>query len=89
MNLIAAHDAPMLVKLGYFGLVLVPTIALTAYSILKSKRLADFLEALADERLSARTKLGALAKVWGSPDPHRDRVSGSQERRRRQRSRPR
>ena len=64
MNLIAAADAPVLVKLGHFTLVLVPTVALTAYSILKSKRLSDFLEALADERLPAKRKLGALADVW-------------------------
>ena len=64
MNLIAAADAPLLTKLGHFVLVLVPTVALTAYSILKSKRLSDFLEALADERLPAKRKLGALVDVW-------------------------
>jgi hypothetical protein len=65
MNLIAAADTPLLAKVGYFAVVLVPTVAITAYSILKSKRLADFLEALADERLSSRKKLGAFANVWG------------------------
>jgi hypothetical protein len=54
----------LLWPLGYFLVVLIPTIALTGYSILKSKRLADFLEALADERLEARRKLGVLADVW-------------------------
>jgi hypothetical protein len=32
--------------------------------MVKSKRLSDFLEALSDERLSARAKLGALLDVW-------------------------
>jgi hypothetical protein len=64
MNLVAAADRPLGTKLAYFGLVLVPTIALTAYSIVKSKRLADFLEALSDERLPAGAKLRALGAVW-------------------------
>jgi hypothetical protein len=64
MNLIAAADQRLSIKLLYFLLVLVPTIALTAFSIAKSKPLADFLEALSDERLPARAKLRALAAVW-------------------------
>ena len=64
MNLIAEADTHRHLKLVYFFIVLIPTIALTGYSIMKSKRLADFLEALADERLSARGKLGAFVDVW-------------------------
>jgi len=30
----------------------------------KSKRLSDFLDALSDERLTARMKLRAFAAVW-------------------------
>jgi len=67
MNLIAEADASRLAELVYFILVLVPTTAITAYSILRSKRLADFLEALADERLPGRRKLGALVDVWRRP----------------------
>jgi len=64
MNLIAAADAHPFLKLGYFAIVLVPTIVLTGYSIMKSKRLSDFLEALADERMSTRRKLGTFVDVW-------------------------
>ncbi len=64
MNLIAEAENPMSTKLMYFLLVLIPTISLTLYSIVKSKRLADFLEVLADERQSVRTKLAAFAQVW-------------------------
>ena len=64
MNLIAAADAHPFLKLGYFAVVLVPTIVLTGYSIMKSKRLSDFLEALADERMSTRRKLGTFVDVW-------------------------
>jgi hypothetical protein len=52
--------------------VLVPTTAITAFSILRSKRLADFLETLADERLPGRKKLGAFADVWRRPRRLRD-----------------
>ena len=42
----------------------VATTALTVYTMAKSKRLSDFLDALSDERLGAWTKLKALASVW-------------------------
>jgi hypothetical protein len=35
----------------------------------KSKRLADFLEALSDERLSRRDKLNMLVSVWKKARP--------------------
>jgi hypothetical protein len=71
MNLIAAAESPLSTKLAYFALVLVPTAWLTLYTIIKSKRLSDFLEALSDERLSARMKLGAFVEVWRSRTPRR------------------
>jgi Mg2+ and Co2+ transporter CorA len=70
MNLIAAAESPLLTKIGYFLVVLIPTVALTAYTVLKSRRLADFLETLADERRSSRAKLAALVDVWkAGPNP--------------------
>jgi hypothetical protein len=44
--------------------VLVPTCALTYYTILKSKRLSDVLEAISDEKLPFREKLRAIAHIW-------------------------
>ncbi len=44
--------------------MLVPTAALTAFTIVKSKRLSDVLDALSDERLSLRGKLAALRDAW-------------------------
>ena len=64
MNLIAAADAPMETKVFYFILVTIPTVLLVFYSIVKSKRLADFLETLSDERASTRHKFKALLEVW-------------------------
>jgi CorA-like Mg2+ transporter protein len=64
MNLFALSEASTWEKVGYFTLVLVPVIALTFYTIAKSKRLSDFLEALSDERMPAAGKLQSLAAVW-------------------------
>jgi hypothetical protein len=71
MNLLALAESPFWDKVGYFLLVLIPTTLLTFYTIVKSKRLSDFLEALSDERMPASAKLKALLDVWkkdsGSP----------------------
>ena len=44
--------------------VLVPTVVLAFYTIVKSKRLSDFLEALSDERLPTGAKFRVLMDVW-------------------------
>ena len=51
-------------KVAYFLLVLIPSAALTIYTVLKSRRLAEFLETLADERRSSKDKLAAFVNVW-------------------------
>lgn len=64
MNLLAEAEAPLSQRLVLFAVVFVATTALTVYTMAKSKRLSDFLDALSDERLGAWTKLKALASVW-------------------------
>ena len=64
MNLLAEADAPLPHKLGIFVIVFVFTTMLTFYTIAKSKRLSDFLDALSDERLSWWDKAKSLANVW-------------------------
>ncbi len=64
MNLLAEADSPLWQRLAVFGLTLGATLWLTAYTIIKSKRLSDFLDALSDERLPLRAKLGSLLAVW-------------------------
>ena len=64
MNLLAEADAPLPKRLALFGLVFIATAALTVYTMAKSKRLSDFLDALSDERLGAWAKFKALAGVW-------------------------
>ena len=67
MNLIAAADAPMATRTVFFLGVLGLTVALTLYTIVKSKRLSDFLDAVSDERLSFWSKTKAFFGVWRSP----------------------
>lgn len=66
MNLIAAADQPPLEKLLYFLVCLIPITWLTFYSVVKSKRLSEFLDALSDERLPLKAKGAALLNVWRS-----------------------
>jgi len=64
MNLIALAEAPLLDRIAIFLFVLIVTGVLTFYTIVKSKRLSDFLEALSDERLPAKAKLKMFFDVW-------------------------
>ena len=65
MNLFAEADASWWTKTGVFLLVFVPTVALTMYTMVKSKRLSDFLDVVSDERISTWNKLTAFFAVWG------------------------
>jgi hypothetical protein len=63
MNIFAYGDQPWLVRLGVFVAVLVPSVAIILYSIVRSKVLAEFLEALSDDRKSWRERMGAMRPV--------------------------
>ena len=68
MNLIAAADAPLTTQdASSSSVVLALTVALTVYTVVKSKRLSDFLDAVSDERLSLWTKTRAFFAVWRTP----------------------
>ena len=70
LNTVLFPGGPLPLRIFYFLLVLAPTVWLTLYTVVKSKRLSDFLEALSDERLAFGRKLDALRKVWsGAPPP--------------------
>ncbi len=64
MNLLAEAEAPLSRRITIFSVVFVTTTALTIYTMAKSKRLSDFLDALSDERLSVWQKAKSLAAVW-------------------------
>ncbi len=69
MNLLAEAEAPLWRKAVWFGVILVATTWLTVYTMVKSQRLSDFIDALSNDRLDFRGKLAALARVWRSgPD---------------------
>ena len=53
-----------MMRLVYFLLVLIPVVTVTLYTVLKSRRLSDFLETLAAEHRSSKAKFAALLAVW-------------------------
>jgi len=67
MNLFALSEEPALMRIAYFIIVMIPVAVLTFYTIVKSKRLSDFLEILSDDRVSAGAKTRAFFDVWRGP----------------------
>ena len=64
MNLFAWAEEPALWRFVAFLAVFVPTALLTLYTVMKSRRLSDFLDALSDETVSWRRRWRAFLRVW-------------------------
>ena len=64
MNIFADAEEPLLHRALFFVSALVGTGLLTAYAVIKSKRLADLLDALSDESLSPSQRLRAIFGSW-------------------------
>lgn len=64
MNLLDWANDPWPNRLALFAAVFTASGALTFYTMSKSKRLSDFLDALSDERLSLWQKARVLLGVW-------------------------
>ena len=64
MNLIGMTEIPLIEKVIFFLIVFVPIAFLTFYTIVKSRRLSDFLDVLSNEKVSAGDKFMALLDVW-------------------------
>ena len=64
MNLIAEADGSFMRKFIIFLSVLISTTAVTLYTILKSRRLSEFLEKISNEHTLARAKWSAFLDVW-------------------------
>ena len=84
MNLFALADVPAWQKIAWFLVVLIPTTLLTFYTIVKSKRLSDFLEALSDERMPASqearvARRRVAAVVIRLPEFRRPRAHGAED----------
>lgn len=64
MNLLDWAEQPLVLKALAFAVILVPSTVLTFYTVRKSARLSEFLDALSDERLGFGHTLAALRRVW-------------------------
>jgi|SRR5579871_2406465 len=65
MNLLAEAEAPLQRRIWYFTATFVLTTAITFWSVMKSRRLSELLDALADERVGARQRWRAFVSLWG------------------------
>jgi hypothetical protein len=64
MNLFGFSEIPLPLQVVALIAVTAAVAAFLFYTLTKSKRLADFLDAIADERMPARQKFGTLVDVW-------------------------
>jgi Mg2+ and Co2+ transporter CorA len=64
MNIFDFTQATALEKLSYFVCIFIPVSALTFYTVVKSRRLSLFLDALSKENTSVLYKLTKLKNVW-------------------------
>jgi hypothetical protein len=67
MNIFDETDNPGWVKLLIFCAVFIPSTLLVNYAVAHSKVLSDFLEALADRRLTWWDRLKILFRIWWNP----------------------
>ena len=64
MNIFADAEEPLLHRALLFAVALLGTGLITAYAVIKSKRLADLLDVLSDESLTTGQRLQALFGSW-------------------------
>lgn len=64
MNIFGWAEAETWDKVSIFLVVLIPSALITFYTVYKARRLAAFLDALADERLGWGAKFKTLSQVW-------------------------
>lgn len=70
MNLFDWTQEPTWWRMLAFAAVFVPTFFLTLYTVVKSRRLSDFLDSLSDESVTWGRRWRALMRVWfGAPGP--------------------
>jgi hypothetical protein len=72
MNVFDEAAKPVAYRVTLVVIVLALTVALTAVTVAKSKRLADFLDVLSDERVNWRGKVRTLSRIAGSAPPGRN-----------------
>ena len=67
MNLLAWSEEPVEWRVWAFLVIFVPTLVLTLYTVVKSRRLSEFLDALSDERAPTWDCVKAFWRVWFPP----------------------
>jgi hypothetical protein len=77
MNLYSHSDLPALEKMLIFGAVFIPTTALALYTVIISRRIANFMEALSSEGLTWTEKVGTFRQIFSMT--RRDRVRARRE----------
>jgi hypothetical protein len=65
MNLYGHSDLPTLYKIAIFLVVFVPTTILALYTVVISRRLANFMEAMSSEGLTWQEKFSHFRQIWG------------------------
>lgn len=64
MNVLDFAHANRFEKLVAVIVVFAGVLALTTYTVVKSRRLAAFVDALSDERMPVRDKVGSFLEIW-------------------------
>jgi hypothetical protein len=77
MNLYSLSDVTTLEKMLIFAAVFIPTTALALYTVILSRRIANFMEALSSEGLTWGEKVGTLRQIFSMN--RRDRVRARRE----------
>jgi hypothetical protein len=65
MNLYSHSDLPIWQKILIFIVVFVPTLVLSLYTVILSRRIASFMEALSSDGLSWKEKFATFRQIWG------------------------
>jgi hypothetical protein len=73
MNLFSYDMLPSVAKFSIFLIVFVPTTLLALYTVIISRRIANFMEALSSEGLSWGEKLTTFRQIWYSSKRERAR----------------
>ncbi|MBL8525641.1 MAG: hypothetical protein JNN20_18320 [Betaproteobacteria bacterium] len=66
MNIFSQADLPPLEKTMIFFIVFIPTVALGVYTVMVSRRLSNFMEALSSEGLTWKEKFSTFRQIWYS-----------------------
>ena len=78
MNLYSHSDMPSLNKFIIFFIVFIPTALLSLYTVMISRRIASFMEALSSEGMSWREKFSTFRQIWGVDKRSRARARAQQ-----------